>query len=80
MAKNVLKNRGRALEIRANIATAAESRNNKKVLPTLPEVSIFYHTGKGLYLSNLVEHMLYKWNKKQLNYAHQHHLKIKILI
>ena len=77
MAKNVLKNRGRALDIRANVATAAASRNHKNVLSTMPEVSNFYHTGNGLYLNNLVDIMLYKWNKKQLNCAHQHHLKLK---
>ena len=35
--------------IGANVATAAESRNPKVALSTLPEVINFYHTGKGLY-------------------------------
>ena len=47
-ATNALKNPGRFLEIGANVATAAASRNPKAVLSTLPEVFNFYHTGKGL--------------------------------
>ena len=42
MAKNILKGPSRALDIAANIATAAASRN---VLSTLPEVINFYLTG-----------------------------------
>ena len=49
-ATNVLKNPGRALEIGANIATAAATKSPKAALSTLPEVINFYHTGKGLYL------------------------------
>ena len=54
LATNVLKNPGRALEIGANVATAAASRNPKAALSTLPEVINFYHTGKGLYLGKFV--------------------------
>ena len=54
MAKDVSKNPGRALDITANIATAAASRNNKAVLSTLPELITFYNTGKGLYLGKFV--------------------------
>ena len=50
MAKNVLKNPGRALEIGANVGTAFASRNPKAALTSLPEVINFYHTGNGLYL------------------------------
>ena len=50
MAKNVIKNPGRALEIGANVSTAFASRNPKAALTSLPEVINFYHTGKGLYL------------------------------
>ena len=50
MAKNVMKNPGRALEIGANVGTAFASRNPKAALTSLPEVINFYHTGKGLYL------------------------------
>ena len=54
MAKNVLKNPLRALEIGANIATAAASRNPKKVLSTLPQVIIFYHKGRGFYFEKFI--------------------------
>ena len=54
MAKNVLKNPTRALDITANIAIAAASRNPKNAMSTLIELLIFYNTGKGLYLGNFV--------------------------
>ena len=54
LATNVLKNPGRALEIGANVATAAASRNPKIVLSTLPEVINFYHKGRGVYLGKLI--------------------------
>ena len=54
LATNVLKNPGRALEIRAYVATAAASRNPEAALSTLPEVNNFYLTGKGLYLGKFV--------------------------
>ena len=54
MPKNVLKNPSRALDITANIATAAASRNPKNVMSTLPELITFYNTGKGLYLGKVV--------------------------
>ena len=54
MAKNVLKNPSRVLDITASIATAAASRNPKNVMSTLPELIIFYKTGKGLYLGKFV--------------------------
>ena len=54
MAKNVSKNPGRAVDITANIATAAASRNAKNVMSTLPEIETFDNTGKGLYLGKLV--------------------------
>ena len=41
MAKNVLQNPGRALDITANIATAAASRNPKNVMKSLPELITF---------------------------------------
>ena len=50
----VLKNPGRHLNITANIATAAASRNPKKAISTLTEVIIFYHKGKGLCLDRFV--------------------------
>ena len=54
MAKNVLSNPGRALDLTAKIATAAASRNSKQPLSTLPELITFYNTGKGLYLGKFV--------------------------
>ena len=54
MAKNVLSNPGRALDLTAKIATATASRNSKQALSTLPELITFYKTGKGLYLGKFV--------------------------
>ena len=54
MAKNVLSNAGRALDLTAKIAIAAASRNSKQALSTLPELITFYNTGKGLYLGKFV--------------------------
>ena len=54
MAKNVITNPGRALDLTAKIATAASSRNSKQALSTLPELITFYNTGKGLYLGKFV--------------------------
>ena len=54
MARNVLSNPGRALDLTAKIATAAASRNSKQALSTLPELITFYNTGKGLYLGKFV--------------------------
>ena len=54
MAKNVLSNPGRALDLTAKIATAAASRNSKQALSTLPELITFYNTGKGIYLGKFV--------------------------
>ena len=50
LAKNVISNPGRALDLTAKIATAAGTKSPKAALSTLPEVIDFYHTGKGLYL------------------------------
>ena len=66
MSKNLLKNSTRALDIRANIATTAASRNPKNVMSTPPELITFYDTGKGLYLDKFVYFPLYKWNKDQI--------------
>ena len=43
---------GRALEIGANVATAAASRTPKNGLSTLPEVINFYLEGRSVYLAN----------------------------
>ena len=54
LAKNVLSNPGRALDLTAKIATAAATKSPKAALSTLPEVINFYHTGKGLFLGKFV--------------------------
>ena len=54
MAKNVLSNPGRALDLTAKIATSVASKNSKQALSTLPELLTFYNTGKGLYLGKFV--------------------------
>ena len=54
LARNALKNPSRFLEIGANVATAAVSKNPKAALSALPEAINFYHTGKGLYLGKFV--------------------------
>ena len=50
MAKNVLSNPGRALDLTAKKTTAVACRNSKQALSTLPDLIKFYNTGKGLYL------------------------------
>ena len=54
MAKNVLTNPGRALDLTTKITTAAASRNSKQALSTLPELITFYNTGESLYFSKFV--------------------------
>ena len=80
LAKIVLKSPSRALDITANIATAAASRNPKNVMKSLPDLITFFNTGKGLYLRKFVKFIFYKGKRKQIDYTHLHHMKIKILI
>ena len=54
MAKNVLSNPGRALDLTAKIATTAVPKNSKQALSKLPELITFYNTRKGLYLGKFV--------------------------
>ena len=54
LAKNVLSNPGRALDLTAKISIAAATKSPKAALSTLPEVINFYHTGKSLYLGKFV--------------------------
>ena len=54
IAKSVLSNTARALDLTAKIATAAATKSPKAALSTLPEVINFYHTGKGVYLGKFV--------------------------
>ena len=54
LAKNVLINPGRALDLTGKRATAAASKNSKQTLSSLPELITFYNTGNGLYLGKFV--------------------------
>ena len=54
MAKNASKKPSRALDITANFATAAASRNLKNVMSTPLDLLTFYNTGKGLNLGKFV--------------------------
>ena len=54
LAKNVISNPGRALDLTAKIATSAATKTPKAALSTLPEVIKFYHTVKGFYLGKFV--------------------------
>ena len=47
--KKILDNPGRALEIAANIGTAAASKNPKFIAATAPDVIKIVHQGKGFY-------------------------------
>ena len=54
VATNALKNPSRFLEIGANVATAAVSKNPKAALSALTEVFKISHTSKSLYLGKFV--------------------------
>ena len=49
VGKKILNSPGRALEIAANIGTAAASKNPRLIAATAPDVIKFVHQGKGLY-------------------------------
>ena len=53
IAKNVLRNPSWALDITANPAASAASKNTKNVISAFLEVINFYHTGKVLNLAKL---------------------------
>ena len=72
MAKNLISNPGRALDLTAKRAPAAASKNSKQVLSTLPELITFYSTGKGLDLSKLVYFIQHKWTKNVKDFTHLH--------
>ena len=63
MARTVLKKSRKSFgNWGANVRTAFAIRSLKRVLPLLPEVINFYHTGIGLYLGKRVEvFCLNKW-------------------
>ena len=54
LAKNVINNPGRALDLISKITTTVTTKSPKAALSTLPEVINFYHTGKCLYLGKFV--------------------------
>ena len=47
VGKKILNNPGRALEIAANIGTAAASKNPRMIAATAPHIIKFVHQGKG---------------------------------
>ena len=73
MAKNVLSNPRRALDLTAKIATAAASKKSKHALTTLRELIAFYNAGKGLYLGKFVKIVLYNWIKNVIDCIPVHH-------
>ena len=54
MAKNVLSNPGRVLDLTAKMAAAAVSKKYKQAFSTLPELITFYKTRKCLYFGKSV--------------------------
>ena len=66
---------GRALEMEAHVGSAFVSRSPDAALSSLLEVVNFSDTGKGLYFCKFVQFMLYKRNKKQIDYTYPHQLK-----
>ena len=54
MAKNLLSNPGRALDLTTKTATAAVFKNSKQALSTLSELITCYNTGNGFYLGKFV--------------------------
>ena len=55
MATTVMKSLGRVSEIGANIGSAAVSKIPRAASSSIPDVLLFYRTGKGLYLGILVQ-------------------------
>ena len=54
MTNNVINNPRKAMDITANIATAAATRISKKILKTLTELITFQNTGRGFYLAKFI--------------------------
>ena len=53
VGKKILNNPGRALELAANIGTAAASKNPRMIAATAPDIIKFVHQEKGLYLGKI---------------------------
>ena len=51
--KKKLNNPGRALEIAANIGTAAANKNPRMIAASAPDIIKFVHQGKGWYLGKI---------------------------
>ena len=54
VGKKISNNPGRALELAANIGTAAADKNPKLIAATAPDIIKFVHQGKGLYLGKIL--------------------------
>ena len=68
VGKKLLNNLGRALEIAANIETAAASKNPRMIAATAPDVIKFVHQGKGLCKAEgLLEGLSSKGRKARTN-------------
>ena len=78
LATNLFKTPSRALQNTSNIATSASTKSPKAALSLLPEVTNFYHAGRGFYLPRFAYYMLYERNKSQIDFILQHHLRIMI--
>ena len=57
VGKKILNNPASALEIAANIGTAAASENPELIAATAPEVIKFVHQGNGLYLGKFMKYI-----------------------
>ena len=53
VGKKILNNPGRALELAANIGTAAASKYPRMIAATAPDIIKFVHKGTGLYLGKI---------------------------
>ena len=53
VGKKILNNLGRALELAANIGTAAASKNPRMIAATAPDIIKIVHQGKGQYLGKI---------------------------
>ena len=53
VGKKILNNPGRALELAANIGTAAASKNPQMIAASAPDIIKVVHQGKGLYLGKI---------------------------
>ena len=53
VGKKILNIPGRALELAANIGTAAADKNPRMIAATAPDIMKFVHQGKGLYLGKI---------------------------